>query len=43
MITGESVPVAKKEGDYVTGASLNKNGFVKIRIEKLEKIRYFLR
>ena len=34
MITGESVPVAKKEGDYVTGASLNKNGFIKIRIEK---------
>lgn len=34
MITGESVPVAKKEGDSVTGASLNKNGFVKIRIEK---------
>lgn len=34
MITGESVPVEKKEGDYVTGASLNKNGFIKIRIEK---------
>ncbi|WP_300278838.1 heavy metal translocating P-type ATPase [Peptacetobacter sp.] len=34
MITGESVPVAKKEGDSVTGASLNKNGFIKIRIEK---------
>ena len=34
MITGESVPVSKKIGDTVTGASLNKNGFVKIKIEK---------
>jgi len=29
MITGESMPVEKNIGDMITGASINKNGFVK--------------
>lgn len=35
MLTGESVPVEKKVGDKVVGATLNKNGFVKYRSEKV--------
>ncbi|MGN0675170.1 MAG: heavy metal translocating P-type ATPase, partial [Oscillospiraceae bacterium] len=35
MLTGESVPVEKKVGDKVTGATLNKNGFVKYRSERV--------
>lgn len=35
MLTGESVPVEKKVGDKVVGATLNKNGFVKYRAEKI--------
>ena len=34
-LTGESVPVEKVPGDRVTGASVNKNGFLKIRAEKV--------
>ena len=31
MITGESVPVVKKAGDFVTGATINKTGVIRIR------------
>ncbi len=34
-ITGESIPVDKKEGDAVTSATLNQNGFIKCRAEKV--------
>lgn len=35
MLTGESVPIEKKPGDKVTGATINKNGFIKYRSEKV--------
>ncbi|MCL2110123.1 heavy metal translocating P-type ATPase [Microgenomates group bacterium] len=31
MITGESLPVDKTVGDFVTGATLNKQGFLKVQ------------
>ncbi len=37
MLTGESMPVDKKEGDQVTGATINKNGFLKFRATKVGK------
>lgn len=37
MLTGESVPVDKSVGDSVIGATINKNGFVKIRATKVGK------
>ncbi|MCD7036012.1 heavy metal translocating P-type ATPase [Metabacillus sp. GX 13764] len=37
MLTGESIPVDKEPGDLVTGAAINKNGFLKIRAEKVGK------
>lgn len=35
MLTGESIPVEKNVGDKVTGASINKNGSIKFRAEKI--------
>lgn len=35
MLTGESIPVDKKIGDKVIGASINKNGMIKYRAEKV--------
>ncbi|WP_297992188.1 heavy metal translocating P-type ATPase [uncultured Anoxybacillus sp.] len=37
MITGESIPVDKKEGDSVIGATINTNGILTIRAEKVGK------
>ena len=35
MITGESMPVAKNIGDKVTGATVNKNGYIEYTAEKV--------
>jgi P-type Cu+ transporter len=35
MLTGESIPVTKKSGDEVFGATLNQNGSIKIRTTKI--------
>jgi len=37
MLTGESIPVEKKVGDKVTGASINKNGMIKFKATKVGK------
>ncbi|HOV13789.1 MAG TPA: heavy metal translocating P-type ATPase [Spirochaetota bacterium] len=37
MLTGESVPVEKSVGDKVVGASINKNGSILFRVEKIGK------
>jgi P-type Cu+ transporter len=35
MLTGESLPVTKGEGDKVVGATLNKNGVLRVRTERV--------
>jgi Cu+-exporting ATPase len=35
MLTGESMPVDKKIGDTITGASINKTGFIKYKATKV--------
>lgn len=35
MLTGESIPVEKKEGDRVFGATMNKNGSFEFRAERV--------
>jgi len=35
MLTGESIPVEKKPGDTVIGATLNKNGILRIKANKV--------
>ncbi|MCJ8012011.1 heavy metal translocating P-type ATPase [Paenibacillus sp. KQZ6P-2] len=35
MLTGESLPVEKREGDTVVGATLNKNGMLRIQATKV--------
>lgn len=37
MLTGESVPVEKSVGDTVIGATINKNGFLKMKATKVGK------
>ncbi|MBI4149328.1 heavy metal translocating P-type ATPase [Candidatus Woesearchaeota archaeon] len=37
MISGESIPVEKKKGDRVIGATLNKQGMLRFRAEKVGK------
>ncbi|TCK92424.1 Cu+-exporting ATPase [Natranaerovirga hydrolytica] len=37
MATGESLPVKRKEGDPVIGATLNKNGLLKVKVSKVGK------
>ena len=37
MLTGESMPVNKKEGDNVIGASINKNGAIRYKATKIGK------
>ncbi|CAH2212221.1 copper [Cu(I)] transporter ATPase CopA [Tepidibacter aestuarii] len=37
MLTGESIPVEKKSGDKVVGASINKNGVIKFKATKVGK------
>lgn len=37
MLTGESIPVEKKAGDAVIGATINKNGMLRIRATKVGK------
>ncbi len=34
MLTGESLPINKKEGEQVFGATFNQNGTLRIRVEK---------
>ncbi|MWV45891.1 heavy metal translocating P-type ATPase [Paenibacillus sp. HJL G12] len=35
MLTGESLPVEKREGDAVVGATLNKNGMLRVQATKV--------
>ena len=35
IITGESLPIEKKEGDFVTGATINKSGYFKFQAVKV--------
>ena len=37
MLTGESIPVEKKQGDTVVGGSINKNGSIKFQATKVGK------
>jgi Cu+-exporting ATPase len=37
MLTGESLPVEKRQGDPVIGATMNKNGVLRIRATKVGK------
>ncbi|MEX2415469.1 MAG: heavy metal translocating P-type ATPase, partial [Paenibacillaceae bacterium] len=37
MLTGESIPVEKKTGDAVIGATINKNGVLKVKATKVGK------
>jgi Cu+-exporting ATPase len=37
MLTGESIPVGKKQGDPVIGATINKNGMLRIQATKVGK------
>lgn len=43
LATGESIPVDKKEGDRVIGATVNKQGAIQVRIEKVGKDSFLAR
>jgi P-type Cu+ transporter len=43
IATGESIPVDKKTGDKVIGATVNQQGAVKVRIEKVGKDTFLSR
>lgn len=40
MLTGESVPIEKKKGDEVIGGSVNKEGSIKVAVEKTGEDSY---
>jgi Cu+-exporting ATPase len=37
MITGEPIPVLKKTGDKVVGATINTSGYIKVKVTKIGK------
>ncbi|EXX87941.1 ATPase P [Paenibacillus darwinianus] len=37
MLTGESIPVDKRNGDHVIGATINKNGMLRVKATKVGK------
>ncbi len=37
MLTGESIPVEKKEGDIVYGATINNQGIIKVKVTKINQ------
>src|SRR5690625_3180534 len=37
MLTGESIPIEKTDGDEVTGATMNKNGTIEMKAERVGK------
>jgi len=37
MLTGESLPIDKKDGDVLYGSTINKNGFIKMKATKVGK------
>jgi Cu+-exporting ATPase len=37
MITGESIPVDKSEGEHLIGSTINKNGILRMKAEKVGK------
>jgi P-type Cu+ transporter len=37
MMTGESIPVEKNKGDKVIGATINQDGIIHIKAEKIGK------
>ena len=43
MLTGESIPVEKGVGDRVVGASINKNGSILFKVDKVGKETFWLK
>jgi Cu+-exporting ATPase len=35
MLTGESIPVLKREGDVVTAGTVNQSGVLRVRVQRL--------